>query len=81
MLTKADNLNGHLWRGRIAGIADHLPANGEPVRDCNGATLMPGFIDTHGHFLINVLASQVFVDVSCAPSGKATIYRDAEGNP
>ncbi|MBE6612455.1 MAG: N-acetylglucosamine-6-phosphate deacetylase [Ruminococcaceae bacterium] len=36
-------------RGRIAGIADHLPANGEPVRDCNGATLMPGFIDTHTH--------------------------------
>lgn len=49
--------------------------------DLQGKTVMPGFIDAHGNFLINVLASQVFVDVSCAPSGKATIYRDAEGNP
>ena len=36
--------------GRIGEIATHLlPLEGEEIRDCGGAVLMPGWIDTHNH--------------------------------
>ncbi len=44
--------------------------------DLEGKTIMPGFIDAHGHFLINALASHMFVDVTCAPAGKITCMDD-----
>ena len=44
--------------------------------DLQGKTVLPGFIDAHGHFLINVLASHIFVDVTCAPAGKIACMDD-----
>jgi len=39
-----------LENGRITAIAPEIPASGsDAVKDCKGAVLMPGFIDTHIH--------------------------------
>ena len=44
--------------------------------DLQGKTILPGFIDAHGHFLINALTSHMFVDVSCAPAGNIRCMDD-----
>lgn len=49
----------HILDGRIAAIAPHImPCKGGEVRDCDGALLMPGFIDSHIHGGL----SQYFMD-------------------
>lgn len=44
--------------------------NGANVVDMKGATIIPGFIDPHGHFFISAMAHKLFADVSCYPIGK-----------
>lgn len=44
--------------------------NGADVVDMKGATIVPGFIDPHGHFFISAMAHKLFADVSCYPIGK-----------
>ena len=40
----------HVLDGRIAAIAPHImPQSSDEVRDCAGAVLMPGFVDSHIH--------------------------------
>lgn len=43
---------------------------GADVVDMKGATILPGFIDPHGHFFISAMAHKLFADVSCYPIGK-----------
>ncbi len=40
------------------------------IVDLKGRTLMPGFLDAHGHFMSTALSKLYFVDVRCAPIGK-----------
>lgn len=40
------------------------------IVDLKGRTLMPGFVDAHGHFISTALSKLYFVDVRCAPIGK-----------
>ena len=48
---------------RIAKVgrrADILSSGTDEVRDCGGKTLIPGFIDTHGHaFSFGLMRSEV----------------------
>ena len=44
--------------------------------DLEGKTVLPGFIDAHGHFQMNVLSRYVFVDAACAPAGKVASIAD-----
>lgn len=44
--------------------------SGARIINLKGNTLMPGFIDAHGHFLSTVLTRMCFVDVRCAPLGE-----------
>lgn len=43
-----------------------------------GKTVLPGFVDAHGHFQLNVMARHLFVDASCAPAGKITCIADLQ---
>lgn len=43
--------------------------SGAEVVDMKGATIVPGFIDPHGHFFISAMAHKLFADVSCYPVG------------
>lgn len=40
--------------------------------DLKGKTVMPGFLDAHGHFIMQALSKKLFLDVSCYPIGKIT---------
>ncbi len=42
------------------------------IVELGGRVIYPGFIDAHGHFLMNAVARYVFTDVSCAPIGTVT---------
>ncbi|MBR2627617.1 MAG: amidohydrolase family protein [Peptococcaceae bacterium] len=44
--------------------------------DLKGKTVMPGFIDAHGHFMVAVMSGNVFVDVACAPTGTISSMND-----
>ena len=44
--------------------------SGANVIDMDGACIVPGFIDPHGHFFISAMAHKLFADVSCYPVGK-----------
>ena len=46
--------------------------------DLSGKTVLPGFVDGHGHFQMNVMARHLFVDASCAPAGKITSIADLQ---
>ena len=46
--------------------------------DLAGKTVLPGFVDGHGHFQMNVMARHLFVDASCAPAGKITSIADLQ---
>lgn len=43
--------------------------DGAKVVDLKGRTLMPGFFDAHGHFILTAMAQLSFVDVRCVPVG------------
>lgn len=43
---------------------------GADIVDMDGATVVPGFIDPHGHFFISAMAHKLFADVSCYPIGR-----------
>ncbi len=46
--------------------------------DLAGQTVLPGFVDGHGHFQMNVMARHIFIDASCAPTGKVTSIADLQ---
>lgn len=46
--------------------------------DLAGQTVLPGFVDAHGHFQMNVMARHIFIDASCAPAGKITCIADLQ---
>ena len=46
--------------------------------DLAGQTVLPGFVDGHGHFQMNVMARHIFIDASCAPTGKITSIADLQ---
>lgn len=46
------------------------------VVDLQGKTLLPGFIDAHGHFTLQGMAICSFVDARCAPLGKIASIED-----
>ena len=48
------------------------------VTDLSGKTILPGFVDAHGHFQMNVMARHLFIDASCAPAGKITSIADLQ---
>ncbi len=47
--------------------------------DLAGAALLPGFIDAHGHFLINGLFRTCLVDLNSPPIGELTSLEDVLG--
>ncbi len=42
------------------------------IIDLKGRTLLPGFVDAHGHFINTAMSQLSFVDVRCAPIGEIT---------
>ena len=42
------------------------------IIDLKGRTMMPGFVDAHGHFINTAMSQLSFVDVRCAPIGQVT---------
>ena len=48
------------------------------VTDLSGKAILPGFVDAHGHFQMNVMARHLFIDASCAPAGKITSIADLQ---
>lgn len=61
--------------GRILAVGMERKLIAEKVKDADvvdlgGATVVPGFIDPHGHFFISAMAHKLFADVSCHPVGK-----------
>ncbi len=40
------------------------------IIDLKGRTMMPGFVDAHGHFINTAMSQLSFVDVRCAPIGQ-----------
>ena len=46
--------------------------------DLGGKTILPGFVDGHGHFQMNVMARHLFIDASCAPAGNITSIADLQ---
>lgn len=44
--------------------------------DLKGQTVLPGFIDAHGHFIMNALFKRNFIDCSCAPIGPVSNMED-----
>ncbi len=46
--------------------------------DLQGETVLPGFVDAHGHFQMNVMARHIFVDASCAPQGSIESIADLQ---
>lgn len=46
--------------------------------DLGGKTVLPGFVDAHGHFQMNVMARHLFIDASCAPAGKVKSIGDLQ---
>lgn len=44
--------------------------------DLKGKTMLPGFIDPHGHFTLNAIQRSNLIDCSCAPVGE---IKDMEG--
>lgn len=43
-----------------------------------GKTVLPGFIDAHGHFQLNVMARHIFIDASCVPTGQVACIADLQ---
>lgn len=43
--------------GKITAVGKNLPSTGEKIIDAEGLILSPGFIDTHGHSDISVIAA------------------------
>lgn len=61
--------------GRILAVGKERKLIFEKVKDAeivdmDGAAVVPGFIDPHGHFFISAMAHKLFADVSCYPIGK-----------
>ena len=46
--------------------------------DLDGKTILPGFVDAHGHFQMNVMARHIFIDASCVPAGKVASIADLQ---
>ena len=48
----ADGTVADIWiyEGKIRAVGQNLPANGDEVIDCQGKTLLPGFVDLHCHW-------------------------------
>ena len=48
----ADETVADIWiyEGKIRAVGQNLPANGDEVIDCQGKTLLPGFVDLHCHW-------------------------------
>ncbi|MCU0300890.1 MAG: amidohydrolase [Candidatus Nanopelagicales bacterium] len=65
--------------GRIAFVGDRATAEQQypaaEVRDLGGATLLPGFVDPHSHF-INALGMTVQANVSAPPVGPCSSAQD-----
>lgn len=78
IITMDENVAGDCMvidKGRILAVGreEKLIAekvNGAEEVDLKGATIVPGFIDPHGHFFISAMAHKLFADVSCYPIGK-----------
>jgi predicted amidohydrolase YtcJ len=64
--------DGHILAvGGASAIAEAHQGTGTEMVDLGGATLLPGFIDPHSHF-INSLAMSTQANVSAPPVGPAT---------
>jgi predicted amidohydrolase YtcJ len=50
-------------------------SHGAEIVDLQGKTLLPGFIDAHGHFTLQGMGVCVFADARCAPLGKIKTIR------
>lgn len=60
---------------RQVGTKDEVLQGAKPgakIIDLKGRTLMPGFMDAHGHFITTAMAQLSFVDVRCSPIGVIT---------
>ncbi len=49
------------------GSYDQLKDEAQERIDLGGKTVLPGFFDAHGHFMITAFAKSYFVDISCTP--------------
>lgn len=56
--------------GSESELMDRLGNQEVKVINLHGKTIMPGFLDAHGHFFLKALSQKAFVDVSCFPIGK-----------
>ena len=43
-----------------------------------GKAVLPGFVDAHGHFQMNLMARHIFLDASCEPQGKIGSIADLQ---
>lgn len=67
--------------GRILALGSNeeiksLATAGSKTVDLGGRTVLPGFIDPHGHFLLSCYYKRFFVDLSSPPVGDVTCMDD-----